>query len=283
MRAVIALVLTIFALSLAFEEGNTWTWSSVQPPPTSDDVELTILDSWTVTWASQALGLDVVEDGTDQTVIFSDQLSDAVNSLDPDAGGAGSISFPLYGPNNYCFGIAWGEDSSQTEYCSDDWSASDVYYTEDLVDWSTYNNPVGSNGRGMAFDGTDWWIAGSSGSNTAVCRFEPGGSSELFGLPEIPTQLSGLAAYPYDGDIYLAVTAYKTYYIYFYVYDGSSVSFLASAPCPAGCSSSLGLAYSQDRGTLFWSYSTGTYTICELSVEFTDLSEDTWGSIKSSF
>lgn len=283
MRITVFLLVGFFALAYAFDEGHTWTWSGIEQPERSDDVELTIINSWTVTWASQALGLDVVEDGEDQTVVFADQRSDAVNSLDPETGSAGSIGFPLYGSNDFCFGIAWGEDSSQTEYCSNDWSASNVYYTEDLIDWMLYANPVGGNGRGMAHDGTDWWMAGSTSSTTALCRFEPGGASELFVLPEIPTQLSGLAAYPYEGDVYLAVTAYKTHNIYFYVYDGSAVSFVGSAACPTACSSSLGLAYSQDRGTLFWGYSTGSYTICELSVEFTALGEDTWGGIKSGF
>ena len=167
-------------------------------------------------------------------------------------------------------------------YYTDDWTDNVLYYTDDYgSSWSTVANPSGNAARGMDFDGTDFWC---SNATSGVIRFQPGGSQEVIALPEVPSQMSGVTTFPYMGDIGLCVTTYNTLNFYFYSWDGSTATYLGSAACPASCSSSYGLAYSDDRGTIFWSYNSGGYQIAEVDFDI-DVALDrmTWGEIKATF
>jgi hypothetical protein len=132
----------------------------------------------------------------------------------------------------------------------------------------------------MDFDGTDYWITQSS---SGIYRHQPGVGAEFFSLSEVPTQMSGLTVLPFMGDVVVVVTTYNTHNWYFYQYDGSTLAYLGSAPCPVSCGSSLGLAYSDSRDTIFWSFSS-PYTIVEVEYDIdVALERSTWGEIKSSF
>jgi hypothetical protein len=107
---------------------------------------------------------------------------------------------------------------------------------------------------------------------------------DSFTLSEVPTQLSGVTVFPFMGDVGLCVTTYSTFNLYFYQYDGSSMTYLGSVACPASCSSSYGLAYSENRGTIFWSYNSGGYMLGEIEFSIdVALERSTWGEIKANF
>jgi hypothetical protein len=282
MKLFVILFLIPFAV-LANEDGCTESAIGISPEPGGADatITLTVLDTWTPSWAAQCLGMDVWETGSAVNVIFSSRGDMQINSLDPVSGtSAGTID--LDGGNTNCFGVAWNNDLTTPIYHTDDWSDNVLYYTEDYgTSWSTVSNPAASQGRGMDFDGTDYWISNSS---SGVIRFTPGGSSEAISLPEAPSQLSGVTVFPYLGDIGLCVTTYNNHFFYFYVWDGSTATYLGNAACPTGCSSSYGLAYSDDRGTIFWSYNSGGYRISEVDfVIDVALDRMTWGEIKATF
>jgi len=281
MRLFLILFLVPFAV-LANEDGCTETGVGITPSPGGSDViTLTVLDTWTPSWASQALGLDVWETGSAVNVIFSSRNDMQINSLNPVTGvSAGTID--LDAANGNCFGVAWNDDLTTPIYHTDDWTDNVLYYTDDYgSSWSTVANPAGNAGRGMAFDGTDYWITNSS---TGVYRFQPTVGAEAITLPEVPTQLSGVAVFPYNGDLGLVVTTYNTLNWYFYSWDGTTATYLGSAACPASCSSSYGLGYSADRETIFWSYNSGGYQISEVDFDI-DVALDrmTWGEIKATF
>jgi len=186
--------------------------------------------------------------------------------------------------NGSAFGVAWNNDPTNDTYYTDDWDTSNLFYTEDFGStWSNYPNPAGSNARGMDFDGNDYWTTNDSGGG--LWRFQPGVGQSNHAIPEITSQPSGVAVFPYEGDIGVAVTSYTVYNIWFYVWDGADLTYLGSAPCPASCTSSLGLAYSGNTSTMFWSYNTASgYKISEFSFDISvALEQSTWGSIKTSF
>ncbi len=282
MRLFLILFLVPFAV-LANEDGCTETAIGIIPGSGGGDatITLTILDTWTPSWAGQCLGMDVWETGSSVNVIFSSRSDMQINSLDPVSGtSAGTID--LDGGNTNCFGVAWNNDLTTPIYHTDDWSDNVLYYTEDYgTSWSTVSNPAGTQGRGMDCDGTDYWITNSS---AGLYRFTPGGSSEAISVPEVPSQMSGLTVFPYLGDLGLCITTYNNHYFYFYVWDGSTATYLGNAACPTAVSGSYGLAYSDDRGTIFWSYNSGGYQIAEVDfVIDVALDRMTWGEIKATF
>jgi hypothetical protein len=277
------LLLLCAAFTFANDDGCTETGVLISPPPDAGNatITLSLIDSWSVTWAAKALGLDCFEDGSTTYVLGTSNTDMAVRAFDP-VTGTGAGTMPLNSANASCFGVAVNNDPDTHTYYTDDWADNVLYYTDDFGStWSTVPNPAGIAGRGMDFDGTDYWISNSS---IGVYRFVPGVGQELFTLAEVPTQISGVTVFPFMGDVGLCVTTYNTYNWYFYQYDGSSLTYLGFAVCPASCTSSYGLAYSDNRGTIFWSYNSGGYRIAEIDFDIdVALERATWAEIKASF
>lgn len=279
----LAFLILVSALALAAGDGFDGNHASIHgtPPAGTDDITLTLLNTWDP--VVKALGLDVFEDATDTYVLGVNNNDDLVRAYDA-ATGAPLGSLTLDAGNTNAFGIAWNNDPTNDTYYVDDFVSSFLFYTDDFgTSWTTLSNPAGSNARGMDFDGTDYWT--TNGEGGGLWRFQPGVGQDNLTIPEVTAQPSGLAVFPYEGDVGVAVTTYNSFNIWFYVWDGVDLTYLGSAPCPAGCSSSLGLTYSYNTDTMFWSYITGSgYKVSEFSVDFgTALQHDTWGAIKSAF
>jgi hypothetical protein len=131
----------------------------------------------------------------------------------------------------------------------------------------------------MDFDGSDYWI---TNSYIGVCRFLPGTGAELIALPKVTNRLAGLTVFPLNGDMGLDLTACNTTTMWFYSWDGTNMTFIGTADSPAACSYSYGLAYCEERDTIFWSYEEGVNLyISEIELAITSLEQSTWGSIKS--
>ncbi|MEN8208320.1 MAG: hypothetical protein ABFR50_03615 [Candidatus Fermentibacteria bacterium] len=248
----------------------------------TDDVVVTFLQEWSVSTSGDVLGIDAYETGSTTNIVYSNEDNDRLESLDPSTGGAGLISAPFDVANGACFGVAYDDEATTPLWVTSDWNSTNNFCSNDLATWFTHPDPAGIMGRGMAHDGTDFWIAEYYYN---VYRFQPGGSSTSYATTEPSTGMSGLAAFEYDGDIMLVITSYQTLNFFFYVFDGSNLSFLGSAPCPGTVYRSYGIAHSALRGTLFWSYAptSGGYRIAELDFSTTALQRTTWGEVKTLF
>ncbi len=279
------LILLFIVLGFAFaadDEGCIYQLSENQQSVGSDDITLTFLQDWQITWAGQALGIDCWDDGSSTYVIFSNATDDMLGSLDPTTGATGPVSCTLDPANDTCFGVAYDDEATTPLWVTSDWGVSDNFCSYDLISWFTETDPYGTTGRGMAHDGTDFWIASYNGN---VYRYQPGGSTTEYSTPEVGSGQSGLAAFPYGGDILVVLTCYQNLNLFFYNFDGSTLSYLGSAACPVSTYRSYGLAYSENRGTIFWSYApaSGDYRIAELSFLLTALERTTWGELKAVF
>lgn len=274
-------VLCIAALGFAANDGCNESSISVNRVPATDAVTLTVVNDFSL--SGKSLGIDVFEGSGYTYILGTDNVNMYVQAWDAGTGGAlGTL--PLDAANTSCFGIAWNNDLTTDAYYTDDWANSNLFYTEDFgVTWTTTANPAGTNARGMDFDGTDYWTTNADGGG--LWRFQPGVGQENISIPEVPSQPSGLAVFPYMGDLGVAVTTYNTHNIYFYSWDGSTMSYLGSAACPISVYSSYGLSYSENTGNLFWTYAptSGTYKLAEISFTITSLSRDTWAGIKTAF
>jgi hypothetical protein len=272
----------IAALATAGNDGRTGSFVSVNTAPDqgTDGITLTLLNTFDP--VTKALGLDVFESTGSTYVLGVNNENDIVQAYDAYTGSPlGTL--PLDPGNPNAFGVAWNNDPTNDTYYTDDWNVSTLFYTDDFgVSWTTVANPAGTDARGMDFDGTDYWT--TNGDGGGLWRFQPGVTQSNLPIPEVTDQPSGITTFPYEGDVGVAVTSYDVHNIWFYVWDGSTFEYLGSAPCPASCSSSYGLAYSENTGTMFWSYNSGGYKISEFSFDIeVSLQQDTWGAIKTVF
>lgn len=275
-----AILLVAAAFALASDDGCTEVSVGVNPGPSgSDDISLTLINDWTQ--SQQVLGLDVFED-TNVYVLGSDRNGMIIQAYDA---GVPAGTLALDAANTNCFGVAWNDDLTTDAYYTDDWTDTVLYYTEDFgTSWTTETNPAGNLARGMAHEGTNYWT--TNGDGGGLWRFTPGVGQENIAIPEVPTQPSGVAVFPYNGNLGVAVTTYNTFNIYFYEWDGSTMTYIGSAACPvSGIAGSYGLAYSNLDGYMYWSYRDGSsaYHLVQFSFDITALSRSSWGAIKTSF
>lgn len=274
-------LLAMAAMVFAANDGCTESYVSMNPAPSTDDISISVVNDWSLPSGTKALGLDIFEAPGALFVLGTDNTNGYIQAWDA---GSPVGTLPLAAGNPNCFGVAWNNSPDTDTYYTNDWGNSNLFYTEDFGStWTTTPNPAGSNGRGMDFDGTNYWS--TNGTGGGLWRFNPGVGQSNLSTPEISTQPSGLAAFPYMGDVGIAVTCYQTMNIYFYRWDGANFTYLGMAACPGSPYRSYGLAYSEATDHLYWSYSptSGTYSIAELSFTITSLSRDTWAGIKTAF
>ncbi len=280
------LMLVFVIASMAFAtdiDGCTEIRSAVNPVQANDlDMTLAIVNDWTVPNAS--LGIDIFESTTGNYILTVEKTEMQIQAYDLTGAPLGTLTLDT--ENASCFGMAWNNDPDTDTYYTNDWQDANLYYTEDFgASWSTSTpNPAGTSARGMDFDGTNYWA--TNATNGGLWRFSPGVGQENVAIPEVTDQPSGLAVFPYNGNTGVAVTTYNTHNIYFYEWDGSTMSYIGSAPCPvSGIGASYGLSYSNVTDTMFWTYqdASNAYHLAEFSFELTSLSRTSWGSIKTSF
>ncbi len=249
----------------------------------TDDYIISILNTFETPYATQILGLDY-NDGYNSLFFISNAEDELYNCSADD--GTELNSWALDPVNDHAFGMADGGSFAHVN----DFSSSDVYFFNGVT-WGTYPNPYNNDGRGMDFDGTYIWEAFGAIHATygAACAFDKTGVLlGAWNLPGITTQLSGLAVFDTGTDATgIAVTSYSVHYIWFYEFTGSSMILLGSGQLPVSANAyySLGLCYSSERNTYFWSYYdySMVFHISELQITETSLERSTWGNIKTSF
>lgn len=285
MKKLCLAVLCMGALAYASQDGNDSPFSPITPPvhQGTDDISVNVIETWVP--GVQVLGLDWLN-SEDGYVIMASAADDRINRWDA-SGEALSGSIDLMDTNMSCFGVAAGPTGAL--FTSNDWSLSNLFVCASGPTWVDLPaNPAGSTGRGMEYDEAsgEYWEVGTSGSTYTIYRFVPGGSTSSYVITEPSNQLSGLAVFPYEGNLGVMVACYNVLSFYFYEFDGSTLTYLGTVPCPSvGASSSYGLCYANSRDTFYWSWTNGsTYGLTELDVDIElGLTSATWGSIKTQF
>lgn len=274
------LVAVALAWTLAFaadQNGAETPGQEAGLPPASDDISITILNTWQAPYASHILGLEYRDDVGD--ILFVSSANNKIFMADPDDGTQlGSLDRPggMYG-----FDVAW----DGTEYYINGWNTSVIYHGTGSG-WTSYANPAGINGRGFAFDGAQLW---ESNSSSGAYTFNTDGTgAQPCALPGVTVQISGLTAFPLptgNQPCGLMATCYNQPTFFFYTFNGSSITPIGTSSCPTTVTQSLGLTYSVARGTFFWSYSYGgAYYVAELDIDLgLALERQTWGEIKTGF
>ena len=280
------LILGLIAMTAFAADDGCTTAGHPHRSPTTDNILFTVQNVWALPAGTQVLGLDIYEEDDGIYVCGSDNETGGVYAWDASTGEIAGY-MPLDAANSFCFGVAWDNNPVTSTFYTNDWINTNFFYTEDEgVSWATFASPSGTtNARGMDCDGTDYWT--TNGAGGGLYRFQPGAGAQNLSIPEVPSnqQPSGLAVDNDNGDIIVAVTTYNDHNIWVYIWNGSSLAFFGSAACPISCSTSLGLAYSEQNDHLYWSYKDGSnvYHIVDMTIDMLSFSGNTWAGIKTSF
>lgn len=274
----IALCLTGYADDGNLNSGSINGWS-----PVDATITFSVVNTWTITWATQVLGLTTWESGSTVNIVWAESTGMKLGSIDPASGtSAGEVPKPAGCGNG--FGVSFNDNLTTPIWHINSWQYGNLWYTEDLfTTWQTITNPAGTGGRGMSYDGDQYWQSNS----TSLMVFTPGGASQTF-TNAAPTQISGVAVVPGPNPAYtyVLITTYNTDIFILYSYDGSTITQEATGTTPGslGATNRYGLTYSPYRESLFFSYPAGGgYRISEMTFDVTSLTRDSWAGIKSSF
>lgn len=209
-------------------------------------------------------------------------------TLDPNTGYGTSLTW-LDPANDHPFGVAAGHGLTNMYY-TNDWQ-DDHSYVYTGTYWYDTVTFTDTHGRGMDVD-DDGYILETDytpySQLSKLWRYADDFTDEqVWDLPELNQQASGLTCFTMGGAEYVAVAQYGSNHdIALYSYDGASgPSFECFMDFPVSdCSVVRGLAYSQTRETMFLVYqaSSGYWTVIEASVQEDEaLQRSTWGSIKA--
>ena len=286
---VFAALASIAAMATAGDNGFTQSGDAVIPDRDDTDhaLSLTVIETWTPP-TSEVLGLDWYnwEDGY---VVFVSSSEDRVYRWDANYESLYGYT-DLMDTNTSAFGIAAGPLGSY--FSTNDFSNSWMYFywpAPGGPEWEPHENPAGSNGRDMEWSNWDevFWEVATVGGVRLVYRFLYPDEYTTYTLTQPTGQLSGIAEFWQNGMITLAVTCYSDLHVYFYEFNGSSLTWIGTADCPSvpNLSQSCGLCYAHGRGTIYWSWmdTGGTYHLTELELSGLGLEPATWANIKTMF
>jgi hypothetical protein len=277
------LAMLLFVTGVAFavsdDGGDVTGPQAALPNGGTDDIVVTVLNTWSPTYASHVLDVEYRE--SDDAVLFISSLNNTVFIADADNGAQlGSVARPA---GIVGFGVTW----INGEYFINAWNNSNMYHGSGSG-WTSFSNPAGTAGRGLSYDGEKIW---QSNSQAAQYMNPDGTGATAVPLSGITYQISGLATYPLTTGDRMPCGLIATCYnesppkFHFYTFDGGSATLLGVVNCPGSPTGSYGIAFAQARGTFFWAYLDGSgYHVSELSITgLTPLDRDTWAGIKSLF
>jgi hypothetical protein len=276
------LALAVTALGWVDENGRDSSIPEGTLPEGGDAITLTILNTFQVSSAGQMLGLDT-QDGSSQLVVM-DSNAGLIRGV---VMGTGNPVWTIPTPVSYTFGCCHNWPVTYGWYVNR-FLGTDMYYYFDGIWNVVFANPTGQHGRGMDFqnDGNYIWETYSAASTHQIYRIDESGGYTSYTVSEVPGQMSGLAVFPYNGNLGIFVTCYDFQEWFLFEFDGSNLTYKGSgSPGLSNFSLSLGLTYHPDTDTFFWSYKVyGTIRwIAEIQFTETALEQSTWGSIKTQF
>lgn len=259
--------------------------SSIPPSPSpyaNDAISLTCVNNFQVPSAYHILGL------AHETSLSSLALRSSVDNSLMAVDYSGIVQWTMDGPGVSGFGAChtWPPTYG---YFTNSWTSSSMFYCDEGSGWSwssAWTNPAGTNGRGMEYSiNTNYFW--QTNSSTGLYWMDETGANTYFSITEPGSQMSGITLFPYNGNMGIIVTVYDYQDWFFYEFEaGVGLTYLGSAsPGLSYFETSLGITYSPDTGTFFWSYEPydDDFWIGEFSAGGLALEQNTWGGIKSEF
>lgn len=265
------------------DDGNMGASNERGISPKSNDVILTIIDTFSVPSAQHMLGLDYQEN--EPYIAVMDNTSNLIRGVVPNTG---TEVWTMPTPCDDTFGICQ-EGAPDYGWYSNSWASSDIYRWDPLTsEWSVaFANPAGTLGRGLDYDPESRCLW-ESYLTSDLYRIDETGSSTFFDLWGLG-MISGLSLFPYEDELGIVFTFYDFFYFHFYSFDGTSLNYIGEANMYVyNFTDSYGITYNPSTDTFFWSYVVypSNRMISEMDYEIVPqsaLEQCTWGSIKAGF
>lgn len=257
------------------------TGNAVLPDaPDYASVELTTGISWELDFLSDASGVDFAEVDGRSVVLIVSQGDHRVYWFDVQSGEVIDTTEVCSQSDN-----PWGVILRDDSIWVNDWIDDHVYYKKLGELWHGFESP----GAGIWQAGMDderwqgyFWMASAS---TAI-RFDPygGGGGSSWELGPYLTEGEGISCFSCQGHMWLAVTELETDYVFFYWWTASGIEYVCQSDIPwINWEYSKGITYDYVGDSFWWicKHNSGSYYLCEMDYEVTDLEASTWGEIKS--
>lgn len=219
------------------------------------DIPITVLNTWTVPYASDIQGICfagpylVIRSSSDGKLYLADPV---------DCSYQDEILMP---PGENGFGVAFTSEYSGRYYINSTSTAS-IFYSDGSDSWSSFPNPADVSGAGMNFDltGGSELFEASAISPYQFHGIEPDGSSyDTYSLPGVTDDISGFTPHEmmtlgeYPPIAIILTTRQGHEFLFYWGYTGSIIQY-GQEPCPIPVSESLGLAWSPNDLSVYWSY-----------------------------
>jgi hypothetical protein len=178
----------------------------------------------------------------------------------------------IYSGNVYPWDMCYSPESERIFI--DDFVSPTIFYTTDLLNWDSYPNPAGAEGKGLEWT-TDISAptlileANYSGFESGVYMFtELAELSAYYEVTYPPFYLTGVTVFPFNGEYYLMLMSSEYDYFYFYT-STVPLTLLGYAEFPIDFEGHYDIAYCDSRDSFYMSgVDNGQYCIYELHFNF---------------
>lgn len=248
----------------------------------TDWVSFTLLEGFPVTFSNNLCGISMAGPSK---IMACDPVCDSLFFINID--GTLDTTTPITAGCANAYGVCTAQYQGQGYYFfNDSSSTSDTYLWKFLGDWSFIPNPAGGLGRGMDYDFGDeyiWQASIESGSSLIRCKTD-GSSVWTYLIPEVLGEISGVAAFPFEGETGLLITGKTDDQFHIYKSTLGVLQYIGSGQIPDPAAE-ISLDVAVSGSTFWWSYrKQGVQYLAKFEAEITQhLEAQTWAGIKGSF
>lgn len=250
-----------------------------------DWIEFTLVDGFPVTFSDNVRGIESLNN----SVVMTDPVSDTLYVCSETGTLQNTVAINPGCSNAYgtCYGELGGE---QCWFFNDSSLTSTTYlwrYT-DPGTWTYCTNPAGGNGRGMdySFLTGNYWQVAFDGDNSLWRHNNSGSYGFEYSISEVSGEISGVTAFPFDGDEGLVICGRTDNYFHVYKVLMGIVIHQGSALLPdTTVDYTLDISWNPTTDYFYWLYSKGGIRyVARLDATIEqDLQTETWGAVKSLF
>ncbi len=283
--------LLLAAVVLTGTDGHLQAQISGAAPVSGRFITVEILQDAAIDYAGEVLGLDCPY-GCDYLFFVSSADGHVFKAALDGFGQIGGFDLATTNADAFDYSSIQSLPDAQDGYTFDNSEAKFFRYFNGELQFLGWDYTMGSCTGHDNQGSYHAWVSHNYYSSKAVVDYSPWEPSippQVYSVtPPVYSRISGLARFecPELGYNPVVLTCFYDHRFFFFGSGEGTLFFYGECDCPVECSRSLGLDYSYQRGTFFWSYedAAGAFHIAELDIDLgIGLGSATWGSIKTLF
>jgi hypothetical protein len=272
----IYMFLSLLAGGLCPVHANTPPVQKSEIPDFVPDISatITVVNMFYVPQTSYLRGLSIARISGLEHIGFPSYLDKKLFYYTLDGTPEGSVTL-TYSGNPHPWDMCYSANTDRVFI--DDTASPNIFYSTDYINWHSYANPGGTNGRGL-----DWTEnvtlsdiiveANYNGFESGVYMFtELGEVSDYYEVADPSNYLTGVTVFPLNGNYYLMAMSSDIDCFYFYT-TTVPITLVGYADFPQNFEAYYDIAYCSSRDTVYMSgKNSGQYCIYELQFDFYNL------------